>query len=181
MIQMSELVKDPVYRSFLTTQPAQPAISVNKKLMSRPPWVVYVQREKNGPWGKKEFWKYTKAFKFFRKALKAGVYDCTINNRRIGFKPPQRFVRIKGKYVVGSDGVRRQQTKPVPWVAKIPEGQPDHHWCKHCRRPTVFRYYKKHKALKGVEIDTTIPRCCICGASARIAIDHASDKGFRFF
>lgn len=180
MIRMSELVKDPVYRKFLTTQPALPPIAKDKTMMATKPWVVYVQREKGGSWGKKEFWRYTKAFAFLNKALKADVYDCTINNRRIGFKPPQKFVRIKGKYVVGSDGVRRQQTKPVPWVFVTPDGQPDHHWCKYCRRPTVFRYFRKHKALKGVDIDTTVPRCCICGASARIAIDWSSDKGFRF-
>lgn len=182
MIPMSELIKDPAYREFLTTQPSVPAIAAQKRKGRSKPWVVYVQRERGGPWGKREFWKYTKAFAFFRLALKAGVHDCTINNRRVGFKPPQKWVRVKGKYVVGSDGKRRQVTKPVPWKprAELLEGQPEHHWCKYCRRPTVFRYFRKHKALEGVDIDSTVPRCCICGASARIAIDFSSDKGFRF-
>lgn len=178
MIPMSELIKDPVYKEFLQTPPLTPRLSRDPKRMKTPPWTVYVQKEAQGPWGKKEFWKYSEAFKFLRKALKLKVNDCTINNRRIGFSPPARRVRIKGKFITGSDGVARQATKEVTWKPKLAPEDEDHHWCRYCRRPTVFKYFKSHKALKGVVIDTTIPRCCICGASIRIAIDHATDRGF---
>lgn len=178
MIPMSELIKDPFYKAFLTTPPKTPSVSRDPNKCKSPPWVVYVQKEANGPWGKKEFWKYSDAFKFFKKALKLHVADCTINNRRFGFDPPSRMVRIKGKYVKGSDGITRQATKIVTWRPQLLPEDGEHHWCRYCRRPTVFKYFRKHKALKGVDIDTTTPRCCICGASTRIAIDYKTDKGF---
>ena len=171
MIPMTELVKDPVYKRYLQTKPVLPAVARSKKLMRTPPWVVYVQKEADGAWGKKEFWKYSEAFNFMKRALKLGVHDAAINCRRVGFLPPSRFVRIKGKYVLGSDGVKRQATKAVPWKPKLDVSDPDHEWCMYCRRPTVFKYYRKHKALKSLGfLDNTIRRCCICGASARIAI-----------
>jgi hypothetical protein len=167
---MSELVKDPAYRKYLQTKPKLPAVAKSRAHRS-PPWVVYVQRRADGPWGKKEFWKYSEAFKFLAKALKLGVHDAAINCKRIGFEPPSRFVRIKGKFVTGSDGERRQATKVVPWKPRLLPEDPDHEWCMYCRRPTIFNYYRRHKALKGVEyLDTTVRRCCICGASERIAL-----------
>lgn len=174
---MSELVKDPVYRKFLETKPKLPPIARDKEMQKSPPWVVYVQREVGGPWGKREFWKYSEALKFLGKALKLHVHDATINCRRIGFEPPMRFVRIKGKFVTGSDGKKRQATKKVSWKPKLDAYDMEHHWCKYCRRPTVFKYFRKHKALKEGMVDSTMPRCTICGASARIALSP-TDKGF---
>jgi hypothetical protein len=173
---MSELVKDPVYRKFLETQPKTPRITRDKAMMQSPPWVVYIQREVDGSWGKKEFWKYSEAFKFMRAWLKRGAHDAAINNKRFGFDPPLRFARIRGKYIVGSDGVKRQATKAIPWQPKLGPGDPEHHWCRFCRRPTVFKYFGKHKRLG--RVDPTTPRCSICGASARIALGHA-DRLFR--
>ena len=171
MIPMSELVRDPVYKRYLMTKPTLPAVARSKKLMASPPWVVYVQRELGGNWGKKEFWKYSEAFNFMKKALKLGVHDAAINCKRFGFEPPSRFVRIKGKFVTGSDGVRRQATKAVPWKPRLDVGDADHEWCMYCRRPTEFKYFRKHKALKMIEVlDSTTRRCCICGASERIAL-----------
>jgi hypothetical protein len=174
---MSELIKDPVYRKFLTTPPQLPAHAENKRLNDSPPWVVYVQRVSGGKWGKKEFWTYKKAFKFFRKALKLGVHDVTINNKRVGSPPPSKWVRVRGKYVVGSDGVKRQATKLVFWKPKLEADDGEHHWCKYCRRPTTFKYYISHKRLGPVTSD--VLRCCICGASERIDIHTPSDKMFR--
>lgn len=176
LIPMSELVRDPVYKRFLQTKPTLPGIARSQKMMASPPWVVYIQKRADGPWGKKEFWKYSDAFKFLKKALKLGVHDAALNCKRVGFDPPLRFARIKGKFVVGSDGKERQATKAVPWKPKLDVGDEDHHWCKYCRRPTVFKYYRKHKRLQVV--DSTMPRCCICGASARIALPK-SDRMFR--
>lgn len=178
MIPMSELVQDPVYRKFLQTKPVMPPHLADPSMVDTPPWVVYVQRESDGPWGRKAFWTYAKAFKFMRAWIKKGCHDVTINNNRVGYEPPYRLVRIKGKYVVGSDGIRRQATTRVVW--KLPTAlmldQPEHHWCKYCRRPTVFKFYSKHKRLGAV--DPNVPRCCICGASSRIALSH-SDRSFR--
>lgn len=176
MIPMSELIKDKTYKKFLMTQPLIPPLLKDPRMVPSPPWVVYVQKDMDGPWGKKEFWKYTDAFKFFRKWLKRGAHDLALNNKRYGYEPPNRFARIKGKYVKGSDGVVRQATKSLPWRPKLEQGDAEHHWCKYCRRPTVFKFYSRHKRI-GV-VDQTVPRCCICGASARIALS-ASDNLFR--
>jgi hypothetical protein len=169
LIPMSELVKDPTYRRFLETKPKTPRFSRDQKMQSSPPWVVYVQREQDGKWGKKEFWKYSEAFKFFRGWLKKGAHDATINNKRYPTPPPERLVRIKGKFVTDSKGVRRQATKYIKWTPRLTPEDPLHHWCMYCRRPTVFKYFTKHKRL-GQMIDPTVRRCCICGASERIAI-----------
>lgn len=175
---MSELVKDPTYRSFLETMPPAHPIAAEKNAQKSPPWVVYVQIEAGGRWGKKEFWKYSKAFKFFRAWMKRGAYDATINNKRVPTSPPSRMVRIRGKFIKGSDGKVRQATTSVFW--KLPSAlaidQPEHHWCLYCRRPTLFKFYSKHPRLGAV--DGFTPRCCICGASSRIAFHH-SDPGFR--
>lgn len=177
MIPMSELLKDPTYKQFLLRPPRLPDIACDKQMNVSPPWVVYVQREPGGKWGKREFWTYKKAFKFFRKALALKVHDVTINNKRIPSEPPSQMVRIRGKYVKSSDGKMRQATKQVFWKLRIESGEEEHHWCKYCRRPTVFKYYNKHKRL-GV-VDPWVKRCCICGASERIAIHTPSDKSFR--
>lgn len=167
---MSELVRDPLYKRYLQTKPELPPVMRSKKMMSSPPWVVYVQKKTDGPWGKKEFWKYSEAFNFLKKALKHGVHDAALNCKRMGFEPPLRFARIRGKYVVGSDGIRRQATKPVYWTVPVALqlDQPDHYWCMYCRRPTVFKYFTSHKRLK--RVDNTVRRCTICGASERIAL-----------
>lgn len=178
MIPMSELVQDKTYRKFLETKPVLPPIARSKKMAASPPWVVYIQREPEGKWGKKEFWKYSEAFHFMRLWLKKGAHDAAINCKRIGFDPPTRLARIKGKFVRGSDGKMRQATKFVPWVlpTAMVMDQPEHHWCRFCRRPTVFKFYSKHRRLGAV--DPGISRCCICGASARIALSPG-DKMFR--
>lgn len=173
MLTMPELIKDSTYRKFLLTKPATPVISRDPRVMKTPPWVVYVQKEPHGRWGKKEFWKYSEAFNFLKRALKLGVHDAALHNRRIPTDPPARRVRIKGKFVLDSSGNKVQLTREVEWTWKglLEPEESEHHWCLYCRRPTVFGYYRKHKARQpGMPIDSTIPRCCICGGSARVAI-----------
>jgi hypothetical protein len=177
---MSELLNDVVYRRYLEQKPKLPPVAMSRTHPTGP-WVVYVQREVDGKWGRKYFWKYGKALKFMLKFLEAGAHDAALNCRRVGFYPPSRRVRIKGKYVLGSDGVERQATKVVVWRPRkelLGDGQPEHHWCMYCRRPTVFIHYSRHKALGDMAVDQSVPRCCICGASARIAIPY-NDRKFR--
>lgn len=178
MIPMSELVKDARYWEFLKTKPKMPKHLRSPKIMTSPPWVVYVQREPRGKWGKKSFWKYSEAFRFFNAWLERGAHDLTINNKRCGYAPPHRFVRIKGKYVMGRDKVKRQATKLVWWRpnSAMMADQPEHHWCKYCRRPTVFKFFSKHRVLG--PCDSTVARCTICGSSTRIAIHVPSDPHF---
>jgi hypothetical protein len=180
MILMSELLKDSFYRAFIEKTPEQPELAKDKARMKSPPWVVYIQREADGKWGRREFWRYQKALKFMIAWLDKGAHDAALNNRRVSFYPPSRLVRIKGKFVVGSDGKQRQATKLVVWKPKVEllTDEADHFWCSYCRRPTIFRYYKRHKALGGMELDQSTARCCICGASSRIAIPHSSKRRY---
>jgi hypothetical protein len=182
MIPMSELLKDRFYREFLERVPKLPEVAKSKQKAASPPWVVYVQREREGKWGRRSFWKYKKALKFMLRHLELGAYDAALNCRRVGFYPPSRLVRIKGKFIAGTDGVKRQATKLIKWELRgdMLEGQPDHHWCMYCRRPTVFRHYKRHRAMGPIELDQSTPRCSICGASARIAVPE-SDRRFKQF
>lgn len=174
MIPMSELLKDPTYKKYLLRIPQVPAASQLPHLS--PMWVVYVKPEVEGKWRRKSFRKYSKAFKFFKKAMALGVADACINNKRLAFDPPARLARIRGKFVVGSDGVKRQATKRVEWKPRLSGDDPDHEWCLYCRRPVEFKYYSKHPALKAHEsmwdipLDSSVRRCCICGASERIAV-----------
>lgn len=171
---MSELITDKRYKEYLLKVPKLPA-SAKLDHMSGP-WVVYVQKKPDGPWGRKNFRTYKEAFSFFKLCLKKyKVHDLALNCKRIGFEPPTRFVRIKGAFQVGSDGVKRQKTKMVRWEipAKLlmDEAIHDYEWCMYCRRPTEFRHYRRHPALKPIkQVDTAVRRCCICGASERIAM-----------
>lgn len=168
---MSDLVKDPTYRKFLETKPSLPPVARSKKLQVTPPWTVYIQVHVDGPWGKKGFWKYSEAFKFMAAWMRKGCHDAAINCKRVHFGPPRKLVRVKGKYVTGSDGKKRQATKYTTWKPQLGDGDPDHIWCVFCRRPTVFKYYSKHRVLGSV-----LPykrRCCICGASEQLVTGRA--------
>jgi len=166
---MSELVQDKVYNAFLDRPPKVPDDRNRKHAYRTKPWVVYVKRHSNGKWGKREFWSYKKALKFFRHALQVGVYDATINNRRYWSAPPNRMVRLRGRYVQDSQGKTVQATKLVEWKPKteLLLEQEDHEWCGYCRRPVVYKHFGKHRMLGTVS--PMIDRCCICGASRRIA------------
>lgn len=170
VVPMSELIGERVYARYLESKPALPPHMRNKRLALSPPWVVYVQKRVDGPWGKREFWKYKKALQFFHRALELGVHDAALNCKRYAFEPPIQMARIRGKYVRGSDGKRRQATTRVYWKLplKLQIDQPEHEWCMYCRRPTVFKYYSRHKRLGTVTQD--VRRCCICGSSEKIAL-----------
>jgi hypothetical protein len=139
MITLREQLQDPYFRKWITTPPKLRVVG------TKPPWVVYVQREVDGNWAKAEFMTYAKAFNFVKKNLKK-YHDFAINCRRQGFQPP--VVRIGG----------------VKKVYKLPPGTVDGHvWCPHCRRMTLFRYFthRRHPVLG--QVDPNSARCVICG------------------
>lgn len=164
---MRELLKDDRYKKYLLQKPELPPAAKDRSLS--PPWVVYVQLEADGRWRRKGFWKYGEAFKFFKKMLPR-AHDLALNNKRIAFDPPTRIARIKGRYVIGSDGVKRQATKIVRWQPKLGPDDEGHEWCRYCRRPTLFHFYSQHHALRNGGVDGSVRRCNICGASERIAL-----------
>jgi len=162
---MRELLRDPQYREYLKTPPPEP-----KPYWDRPLWQVYIQEEAGKPWSRYTKLTYKQAWKIFVRAINAGAMDGCIRHPALSFDPPTKIVRIKGKYKIDGKGRKIQVTREVRWKAPISPDDEDHRWCRFCRRPTVFRYYRKHKGFPpGFQIDPDILRCCICGASERIA------------
>jgi hypothetical protein len=165
LITLPELLQDSEYRKFFTTVP--------KTILTpgRQPWRLFVQKQADGPWSKKEFEKYAEAFKFLVPLLKSGIHDAAIQSRGIAYAPPQRIARVtkngKPSYVVGSNGKRQQKTVLVQWKPKLPADEQAHTWCTYCRRPTVFQWFRSHHALRSFGLaDLVSPadrRCTICG------------------
>lgn len=169
MLTIHDLLEDPHYKEYFLKIPKLPVTRPGTR-----PWRLYIRLKSHGKWAQKDFETYGAAFKYFKLRLKKGeVLDAAINCRRASFGPPQRYAKVKGKYITGSDGVTRQATKAVDWQPQLdPDSADDVRWCPWCRRPTAFKYFGKHHALSTHTlgaIDPSIKRCAICGASERIA------------
>ena len=108
-----------------------------------PPWRLMVQKEKGGRWYLKDLPEYAQAFGVVKLRL-SEYWDMTIHCKPQGFKPP--VLKISGKRI---------------W-APMPLG---HRWCMYCRRPTVFRCFRKHPNSKLI-LSIEEERCSICGARA---------------
>jgi len=137
-IRLRTLLKeDRIYRAWFQKVPT---LTI---MYSAPPWRLYVQKEKDGPWSRVDLRGYVKAYTQVRLRLPE-VWDMCIHSKGQRFKPP----------------IVRKGTKRV--YAPMPEG---HLWCELCRRPTVFKKFRKHPALKYMDNSDEI-RCSICGAKA---------------
>lgn len=159
MLTIHELLEDKQYREFFLKPPPMPPVYRQQQLK---PWRVYIQRETDGPWAKKDLPNYVEAFKLFKK-FRPEIHDASIMSRAIAFPPPHRLVRIKGVYVEHR-GKKVQKTKLVVWKPQLPMEETTHHWCSYCRRPTVFRYFSRHHAFgKDMPITQEGLRCTICG------------------
>lgn len=192
MITLPELLKDPKYREFFKTPP-----KMVKPLPGQLPWRVIIQREADGPWAKKELETYGSAFRIIANSLRAGrLHDGAVISRGIAFGPPQRVAKITkggrpvwftrdGKIVLDADGNRIQKTVTVEWKPKLDSADEPHTWCTYCRRPTVFRWFHSHHALRanGLQalVDPSDRRCAICGARedfVRTTFKTARPPGF---
>jgi hypothetical protein len=176
LITLLELLEDPKFREFFKTVP-----KTIKPKEGQMPWRLYVQREAQGPWAKKEFARYADAFRALTPYIRDGrIHDGAIQSRNIAFGPPERIVRLTkggkplyavdkdGKKLLGPDGKPIQRTAVSLWKPKLPADEEEHIWCTYCRRPTVFRWFKTHHSLRRSVLDgLTDPserRCTICGA-----------------
>lgn len=165
MLTINELLEDKQYKEFFLRQPEMPqVVKLHEHLR---PWRVYIQREADGPWAKKDLRTYTEAFQLFKR-LRPTIHDAAINSRSIGFAPPHRLVRIRGQYrevVRKGTKTKVQVTKLVVWKPSLPPEETGHTWCTYCRRPTVFKYFSKHHAFTGSELQISADtlRCTICG------------------
>lgn len=164
MITLPELLEDKRYRAFFSKVPKSGATPIN--------WRILVQRKTDGPWAKKDYAKYSDAFRRIAKELKEGrLHDGTIQSRGIAYAPPERIVRLtKGGRPIrirNSRGELVDKTAVVLWKPRLHSDEEEHTWCTYCRRPVVFRWFATHHALRNspVEgcIDPTERRCLICG------------------
>ena len=167
-VTLRELVKDPVYRQWLKTEPVG-GFPTHVKFR------VYAQREEDGRWAKKDFDDFKSAYNFLAKNLKYW-HDAAINTRTYSCRPP--VVRVPGKVrkkvgkrVVLVDGLRRVYYAPIL-------SYDGHIWCPYCRRPTVFAQFSDHHAFTHANL-RPLPfkaRCSVCGI-AETAIKHYTAKG----
>jgi len=145
-ITMRELLADPIYRRWLTKKPELTTMGYSA------PWRVYLQAEPRGPWIEEDFQKYSAAYTYLRDNLRTS-HDLALSCKRQGFKPP----------IVKRSGVREYYI-PRP-LSDSDAVKPSHRhvWCPHCRRPTLFLWYKKHHAMSGYTVSPSDRRCRICG------------------
>lgn len=164
MITLPELLEDKQYRKFFSTVPKNGATRIN--------WRIYIQRETEGRWLRKDFEKYPDAFRRLAKELKEGrLHDGTIQSRGIAYAPPQRIVKLtrggRPAMVKGPGGKLVQRTALVVWKPKLGPHDESHTWCPYCRRPVVFKWFANHHALRNSPvagcIDIGDRRCVICG------------------
>lgn len=133
-IRLRTLLKeDTIYKQWFM-KPAEITI-----FHSTPPWRIFVQKEEGGPWARGDAPTYAKAYTAVKLRL-PDVHDMTIHSKAQRFRPP--VIKVGGKRV----------------YLPMPDG---HDWCELCRRPTVFRYFKKHPSIGAVDPEQL--RCTICG------------------
>jgi hypothetical protein len=148
-ITFRELLQDPTYRAWFQKKPAA---------RSSQSWRVYVQEVENGLWKKKDFDRWRLAYEFVLRNYK-DWHDCALNSRVWDWRPP--IVKFKAEVML-KNGQMKKVTKRkyyAPMLTIV-----GHHWCPHCRRPTVFRPFYKHHALGQLKTNRK-PRCTICGIS----------------
>jgi hypothetical protein len=150
-IRLRTLLKDDLYYRQWFCKP--PTIRV---VHSTPPWRLFVQKERGGRWYKKDLPTYAQAFAAVKLKLPE-YWDMAIHCKPQAFKPP--VIRVGKKRV---------------WNP-IPEG---HVWCGYCRRPTVFRNYKRHGNMKGLTKGDL--RCQICGVRESFLTQYPIAAGWPF-
>lgn len=144
---LRQLLAIPRYRAYFKQDPhLRP---VQKKPGS---WYLYVQVEEEGAWKRKTIDSYKEGFDFIRQKLKS-IHDGSITSRCRAYLPPVYRPQIEGKTGLHS----------IYW-AQYPL---NHKWCPYCRRPTLFKDFKRHHAdgeirrVFGLELNGR--RCSICG------------------
>jgi hypothetical protein len=133
------LAHDPIFKEWFTQKPA---LSTFVPPNSRP-WRLFLQGEAQAPWIRTDYISYAKAFEALRENL-PNVWDLALHCKPQGHAAP---IVVAGK---------KRYYYPLPM---------GHEWCMFCRRPTIFRRYKKHRNLK-YPVNPEEKRCNICGARA---------------
>lgn len=156
LITLKELLRDPQYREFFTKVPKLP----EHYTPDTRPWKLLIIKPGETVWRSKRFGTYQEAFVGLKKMMSV-IDNAAINCPALGFMPPVRTVRIKGKF----DRRGKPILKSLVWKPRLEAEMGDHHWCPHCRRPSIFKIASlKRSAVQG----EPMLRCMICGASERI-------------
>ena len=162
MITLKELLRDPQYREYFRKVPKLPSHYTPEML----PWKLLVLKRGELIWRSKRFGSYGDAFAGLKKMLPT-IDNAAINCPALGFMPPTRTVRIRGKY----DKKGKQVIRTTLWIPQISSDMEPHNWCPHCRRPTIFKIAAlAAKQRQGFAVPASEPalRCSICGTSERV-------------
>jgi len=158
LITIQELLRDPQYRSYFSKVPKLPEhyTPANK------PWKLIVMKRGEQMWRSKRLGTYQEAFAGLKKLLPI-IDNAAINCPPLGFMPPTRTVKLKGK--VDKNG--KPVIKTLMWHPAIGADMETHNWCAHCRRPSIFRVATYTNKNQAAPVEPAL-RCIICGASERI-------------
>jgi hypothetical protein len=165
MITLDELLRDKQYREYFIKPPKLPA----HYTPAMKPWKLYIMKKGEMKWRAHRFGTYKEAFEAFKK-MRPVTQNAAINCPALAFLPPLKTVRVKGKFEVVR-GKQKPVVKTIVWKPRIEADMADHHWCGHCRRPTIWRAVALGARRNGpvyLPEGETALRCTICGASERI-------------
>lgn len=170
MVRMQDLVEHEDFWNWMHKEPKQPQVNGTNSLGLG--WVVMVQREENGPWGRVRVETYDEGLSKLERWLDREIWDVALLNLRREYPPPLLGYQTKKrkKAVRNSRGELLYHTweridVPVRWRWPTPHGE---RWCPHCRRPTKFRVFRRHPAIncdpmmKRIDL-VAEPRCSVCG------------------
>lgn len=142
-LRFRDLIEDSLFKAWFYRRPALADVTMARK------WRVYVQKQEDGPWGRRDFRSWKKAMKFVKK-IEGRVWDLALN---CPSHPTRQPIVKTGRKTPKGLAVREL------WV--IPSG---HRWCDYCRRPTMFRYFGRHHSVpRNIPVIPYIRMCSICG------------------
>lgn len=159
-ITIRELLRDEEYKKYFLTVPKLPAHYKGSK-----PWKLYILLKGSKVWKTKRFETYGDAVRAFKK-LAPKMEDAAINCPALGFRPPIKPVKLKGKFDIVR-GKKQVALRSRIWHPKLEADHERHEWCPYCRRPTVFKVLvARVRALHGSDmLSEPRYRCTICSAS----------------
>lgn len=165
LMTIRELLADEEYKKYFMTIPHMP-----EHMASAQPWRLMVQLQGDSKWKSQRFATYREAYLKLKK-LMPKVHNAAINSPGLGFMPPVRTVRVKGK--VHDTGKLKGQPvlRTLVWKPPVTADMAQHHWCAHCRRPTIFADKgMSTKLMNGLRLPATrvAYRCGLCGTNAEL-------------
>lgn len=163
MITIRELLRDPQFKAYFTKPPTLPA---HYQAEGVKPWKLLVMKKNESFWRSKRYATYAEAFAGMKKMLPT-ISDAAINSPALGFMPPVKTYRLKGKFDRKGQPILRTKV----WTPQLEADMGQHYWCPHCRRPTIFRTVALGPRRNGTYMlpsSEAALRCFICGASERV-------------